>query len=540
MSVMTFAAKNQHEFEKDSDLESVESSSTLEDKPGSIGTFDFYIWSIIPVIGIIFCFIHTEQERFWTWTGDTANEAQSFESKVVVSVISTVISGCVLATLMKTISSISYTIIRHRGAHFAHLVTVIGGHSPGHLPMLITGKRWLSINLIILILIFGAVIKQLTFISMGVSYVSSGNETASFSVRNYSTCEATNITDAVNGYFPILALDALNILRNPNTSYTNEYYDRSIPADMIGESKFQRELPYSNVSCNIVKSQPNFEHSGPMISMIPSLKNPLLALSWAGYISVPYKDKYTYTMPKNYMNCTIYLGHATALTSCNRTLCHTERVSKIIPYDEEQVNGGFVDLLYKMFNITQPSGTVTRNSLMTWVAGGDWTKIYGFEEYISGESKQVITSRLEILGTVAARILCDYNNKDMTIEHPISLTYFQTYFQPFQYYTYHILWKWPFWMLAGFILVLWLASMVSLRITPESRVISVEWLLSQYLMREQLSYVSGSQLVKAHKGSIFKVVDSKEDAEIGSIVISKINPYDSKSRINILHKRRYQ
>ncbi|KAI7886370.1 uncharacterized protein EV154DRAFT_485122 [Mucor mucedo] len=537
---MTFAAEDKHEFEKDSDLESVESSSTLEDKPGSIGTFDFYIWSIIPVIGIIFCFIHTEQERFWTWTGDTANEAQSFESKVVVSVISTVISGCVLATLMKTVSSISYTVIRHQGAHFSHLVTVIGGHSPGHLPMLITGKRWISIILIILILIIGAVIKQLTFISMGVSYVSSGNETASFSVRNYSTCEATNITDAVNGFFPILALDALNSLRNPNTSYTNEYYDRSIPTGLIGESKFQRELPYSNVSCKIVKTQPNFEHSKPMISMVPSSENSLLALSWAGHISIPYQDNYTYIMPENYINCTIDLGHATAVTSCNRTLCHTKRTSKITPYDKEQVNGGFVDLLYKMFNITQPYGTAVRNSLVVWVAGGDWTKIYGTDEYIPGENKQVITSRLEILGTVAARILCDYNNKDRSKEKLVLLTSFQTYFQPFQYYTYHILWKWPFWMLAGFILVLWLASMVSLRITPESRVISVEWLLSQYIMKERLGYVSGSQLVKAHKGSIFQVVDSKEDAEVGSIVISKIDPYGSKSHVRILHKKRYQ
>ncbi|KAI7886368.1 uncharacterized protein EV154DRAFT_485119 [Mucor mucedo] len=539
---MTSVSEDKQDFEKDADLESVESSSTLEDEIGSIGTFDFYIWTIIPAIGIVFCFIHSEQERLWTWKGDTASEAQSLKSKVVVSIISTVISGCVLATLMKTISSISYTVIKYQGAHFPHLVTVIGGHSPGHLPMLIAGKRWLSIILIIMILIIGAVIKQLTFISMGVSYVSSGNETASFSVRNYSTCAATNSSSRIYGLFPTFAMDTFNSIRNPNTSYTNEYYDRSIPAGMIGESIFQRELPYANVSCRLIKYKNNYNRTGPLILGVPSSISPLYDLSWAGSMTMPYQDYYGETLPKNSINCSIYLGHATALTKCNRTLCHTERISNITSYSKEDYNGGFVSLLYKMFNITQPGGSTYRNSLMTWIAGGEWTEIYLTNMFIPGENKQVITSRLEILGTVAARILCDYNNMDVDVDEnpPISYTTIQTYFQPFHYYIYGILWRWPFWMLAGFILVLWLASMVSLRITPESRVISVEWLLSQYLMRERLSYVSGSQLVKAHKGSIFQVVDSKEDAEVGSIVISKIDPYGSKSHVKILHKKRYR
>ncbi|KAI7886371.1 uncharacterized protein EV154DRAFT_574014 [Mucor mucedo] len=539
---MTFAAEDKHEFEKGSDLESVESYFTLEDKPGSIGTFDFYVWSIIPVIGIIFCFLHTEQERFWTWTGDTANEAQSFKSKIVVSLISTVISGCVLATLMKTISSISYTVIRHRGAHFSHLVTVIGGHSPGHLPMLITGKKWSSILLIILILIIGSLIKQLTFMSMGMSYVSSGNETASFSVRNYSTCIATNSSSMIHGVFPTLAMDTFNSIRNPNNSYTNEYYDRSIPAGLIGESIFRRELPYANVSCRLIKYKNNYKRTGPLILGVPSSISPLYELSWAGSMTMPYQDNYGESLPKNSIDCSIHLGHATALTKCNGTLCHTKRVSNITSYSKEDYNGGFVSLLYKMFNITQPEGSIYRNSLMTWIAGGEWTEIYSVEKHIPGENKQVITSRLEILGTVAARILCDYNNMDadVGVVHPIFYTTFQTYFQPFHFYTYRILWRWPFWMLAGFTLVLWLASMVSLRIAPESRVISVEWLLSQYIMKARLSYVSGSQLVKAHKESIFQVVDSKEkDAEIGSIVILKIDPHDCKTRINILHEKSY-
>lgn len=536
---MALVEEEKCDYSKDVDQVSSDSSSAPQDEAGSIGVFDFYIWTAIPAIGIIFCFIHTEQERFWTWEGETASAAQSFQSKVVVSVVSTIIGGCVLATLMKTIASISYTTIRYRGAHFSHLVTIIGGHSPGHIPMLIAGKMWRSIILIVLILIISAVTKQLAVVSMGVEYVSGNAGSNTYATRNYSTCVATNNTGSIGHSFQILALDAFNSLRNPNFTYTNEYYDRSIPANLLGEAEFMREMPYSTVSCELVKAKSTFSRIQPIMTDIPSTINHKYGSPWAGSLTIPYHDDYNADVPKNFVNCSIYLGHATSLTSCNNTYCKTSRITNVTRYEDDTYNGGMLALFEKIIIATQPGGSLYRNLLMTWISGGSLTDLYAGDRYITGESLEVIETRLEILGTVSARILCDFNNADETVDQVLRYTTFQSHLL-YHYFVYHILWKWPFWMLSGFVFVFWFISMVAMRITPESRVISVEWLLSQYILRERLGYLSGGPLVKAHEGSVFQVIDLKADVEVGNIAISEIKSHKYEANINVLHDRNYQ
>ncbi|KAG2213100.1 hypothetical protein INT47_011249 [Mucor saturninus] len=537
---MASIVEKKYDYDKEVDELSTESSSASKEEAGSIGVFDFYIWTIIPAIGILFCFIHTEQERFWKWTGETISDAQSLQSKVVVSVISTVIGGCVVATLMKAIASVSYTMIRYQGANFSHLVAIIGGHSPGQIPMLVAGKRWFSIILIILILIVSAVTKQLAVVSMGVDRISLDIGSSNYAIRNYSTCASTNATDSIGGMFPVLALDAFNSLRNPNTTFTNEIYDRSIPNALLGQSIFERVLPYANVSCKLVKYKEGFSRFNPTLGTIPSSINKKYPSPWAATLSIPYHDDYGMSdIPTNSVNCSIYLGYATALTSCNNTYCDTKKITNIIRYEDDVYNGGLPILFKYMFEAVQRSGSMYRNVLMTWISGGGINDVYRSDRFIDGESLETITSRLENMGTVAARVLCDYNNEDMTEHYDVSYTTFQSRILH-NCYIYHVLWKWPFWVLAGCIFILWLASMVAMRITPESRVISVEWLLSQYVTKDRLGYLSGGQLVKAHEGSIFQVVDLKADAEIGNIAISDARYHKYEANINVVHGRKYQ
>jgi hypothetical protein len=83
--------------------------------------------------------------------------------------------------------------------------------------------------------------------------------------------------------------------------------------------------------------------------------------------------------------------------------------------------------------------------------------------------------------------------------------------------------------------------MAAMRITPESRIISVEWLLSQYIMRNKLGYLSGMSLVGAYKGSIFKVVDQNSDKNIETIVISQMElDKDARKKNAVLQRKQYQ
>ncbi|KAI9349975.1 hypothetical protein BD770DRAFT_394806 [Pilaira anomala] len=499
---------------------------------GIIGQSDFFIWTLIASSGIIFCFIHTEQERLWTWTGETVEEAQSLEAKIVVSIISTLIGSCVIALLMKTIVCISYTLIKYRGAHFSQLVAVIGGHLPSHIPMLISGRGWFSIIIIIFVLIASVVTKQLAVVSMGVAW-SSSNGTESFYTRNYTSCTVISDSSSVQRVLPVLCLDAINSIRNPNVSYTNEFFDRSIPAGLKGTASFYRELPFADVSCKVLPGV--HEHSQIYPSFTRSYDPDQNTTGWQSFMNVSLTGDSDNDEAIEWVDCSISIGHATARTSCKDTLCHTDRVSGITPYGYIR-NSVLTNMLELIFEMVQPSASSGRNIMLTWLLGGEITKFYSIMDGpIPGESIDVIERRIEQLATISGRILCDLNGGRTEID----VTTFESNYEINGRYVYHVLWKWPFWLLVGWILLCWCLCLVLMWITPESRVLSVDWLLNQYIERDRWSYLSGRDLVKTHAGSVFQVVDLYPDNDSGMIAISKKEVHSVTKADRILNKRLY-
>lgn len=67
-------------------------------------------------------------------------------SSTVFEIRNHFIDGNAVATLMKTVACVSFTMIKHRGANFLQFVAIIGGHSPFHLPMLLEGVDLCSFN----------------------------------------------------------------------------------------------------------------------------------------------------------------------------------------------------------------------------------------------------------------------------------------------------------------------------------------------------------------------------------------------------------
>ncbi|KAG2209499.1 hypothetical protein INT47_008343 [Mucor saturninus] len=500
---------------------------------GTIGTFDFYIWTLIPAIGIIFCFIHTEQEHLWNWTGTTAAESQSLQSKIIVSVISTVIGGCVVATLMKAVSAVFFTFMKYQGANFSHFAAVVGGYSPSYLPILFAGRRWFGILLIFVILIISTVTKQLAVVSMGVRVISF-NDTMTSYTRDYKSCVATTALGEIGKMLPLATLDAFNSLRNQNATYTNEYYDKSIPAGLRGESTYVRELPYANVSCSIVPRTANYSSENPMSQNFTAANTLYESISsWHAEIALAMNRDLGENA--SWVACTIDVGHATALTSCKDTLCHTERVSTITLFEKDYPSGIY-DFMSTMFKMTAPGSMVTRNPLLSWILGANITTYVDIREKIPGESLQTIQDRVEIFGTMAGRILCDYNNKELYTD---TVT-FQSNYISSQYYVNRILWKWPFWLLAGFIFVIWILCMMAMWMTPESRIISVEWFISQYISRNRYGYLSGSDLVKTHQKTLLQVVDTSSNENVGNVSVIQTDTYKDIKVQRVRRDKQYQ
>ncbi|KAI7895487.1 uncharacterized protein EV154DRAFT_495091 [Mucor mucedo] len=509
------------------------STDTLQ--AGTIGTLDFYVWTLISAIGIIFCLIHTEQEHFWSWTGATAAESQSLKSKIVVSVMSAVIGGCTIAILIKTISAVSFTLMKYQGANFSHFVSVIGGYSPSCLPLLYAGGRWFGIILVFVILIISTVTRQLAVVSMGVRLVSS-NATMSAYTRDYKSCKAIGFISSIGRNLPSSTLDAFDSLRNQNATYTNEYYDRSIPEGLRGVATFQRELPFANVSCKKVADDVTFSSVAPMR---PYLQNNSASSygysSWTAAITVVLNREQEGGTSPQWVLCTIDIGHATALTTCKDTLCHTERVSTITPFKSVNADSALI-FMTTMFKMVVPGSSVARSPLASWMLGADITGDIGIDEKIPGESLEKVQERVGIFGTVVGRIMCDYNNGE-PYEDTVT---FQSNYIASEYYVYGILWKWPFWLLAGFIFVVWIVCMIALRITPESRLISIEWLLSQYITRNRYGYLSGGSLVEAHQKSLLQVVDENFNDKVGNVAIVQSGTCQDIRNKRVLHNRKYQ
>lgn len=198
-------------------------------------------------------------------------------------------------------------------------------------------------------------------------------------------------------------------------------------------------------------------------------------------------------------------------------------------------------LFLKMtFNMLTPLGwsAGSRNPLAAWLLGGNITNFYRQYTVMPGQTLDLVQSRMNILSTVSARVLCDYNMHD---PHNSTIPITSLYQLP-AYYKYSPQWTWPFWLLAGIIFVLWMVCMWALYATPEARVLSVEWLLSQYIYNNRWTYLSGRQLVVAHQDTVFHVKEGfnpHEQAE--NIIISKSEPSsgDSSSSVRIRHKKQY-
>lgn len=58
-------------------LHSSFSDEKTETTKGYISKFPFITWTLVAIVGIAFCFIHSYQDSFWQWTGDAAADAQS-------------------------------------------------------------------------------------------------------------------------------------------------------------------------------------------------------------------------------------------------------------------------------------------------------------------------------------------------------------------------------------------------------------------------------------------------------------------------------
>lgn len=95
--------KLEKEETQNSDKETHHSDQETIISGGYIGSSDFITWTIVAAIGTLFCFIHAHQENFYKWTAPTSEGALSYQAKVVVSVMSTIIAGCGVTVLVKAI-----------------------------------------------------------------------------------------------------------------------------------------------------------------------------------------------------------------------------------------------------------------------------------------------------------------------------------------------------------------------------------------------------------------------------------------------------
>ncbi|KAI9260084.1 hypothetical protein EDC94DRAFT_611701, partial [Helicostylum pulchrum] len=294
--------------------------------------------------------------------------------------------------------------------------------------MLSAGGGWLSIIATILLLIISAVTKQLAVVSMGVESVNiTGIE--NLYTRNYTTCVPTNFTSDYSRNLHVFSLIALNSIKNGNDSYTDEYYDRSIPLGIKGITSFDRVLPFANVSCKFVPVEKTFDVVSPIMSPIQSTINPIYPDAWSGVMSMVFDPSLDYDKRKA-VNCTIVVGHATANTLCDGS-CSTRRTSDITPYQDTNYGvQNFMQGLFTMF---------TRDA-------------------IPGQTLEKVEERTAILATVIGRIICDRNgNKPYT-----DVTRFDSFYSLRDHYVYRVLWKWPFWIIAALLLISWALCMFTM------------------------------------------------------------------------------
>ncbi|KAF1807529.1 hypothetical protein V8B55DRAFT_1466530 [Mucor lusitanicus] len=491
---------------------------------GHISKTPFFVWTLVAVIGIITCLLHANQASMWQWTGTTTTSAQSLEAKIVISIFSTIIGGCVVALLSKAIAATSFVLLRYRGASFPHLVTLIGGYTTSRFPILAAGGGYISGFLILVILVVSVVTKQLAVVSMGTNAVELKDSGTAY-VRNYSDCEApADIYTISTMYTSVLAQTFSGIL-NPNKSYTSEYYDRAIPPTLKGFSLFERVLPFSEASCEVFNSNTDYYNFGAPYSYT-------MNTTWKASFVIPYDS----SVNNSWANCTVWSGTANAISDCNNTGCLTHRTSDITPFEDN--TGHILSWMWSLFfSVYQPQSSVDNNLIVSWLLGGDVLRNhYSRKTEPRNVPIDYIASRVATLGTVMTRVICDQSplRKDNAPYSPANYTYVTD-----SYYQYQVLWKWPFYLLAGGISVLWLVCMIAMWRAPESRIVSVEWLFSQYLSKNQLAYQSGRQLALAYNGVKYQIIDDNANGQIGNIVISKVGTQEFAKYKRVRHSKQY-
>ncbi|CAO3633570.1 unnamed protein product [Mucor fragilis] len=491
---------------------------------GHISKIPFLTWTLVAVIGIITCLLHANQASMWQWTGITTTSAQSLQAKIVISIFSTIIGACVVALLSKTIAAISFVLLRYRGASFPHLVTLIGGYTTSRLPILAAGGGYISGFLILLVLVVSVVTKQLAVVSMGTNAIDL-KDSGTTSIRNYSDCLApADIYTISTMYTSVLAQTFSGIL-NPNSTYTTEYYDRAIPPVLKGFSLFERVLPYSEASCEVFKSNSDYYNFGTPYSYT-------MNATWQASFVIPYDS----SVNNSWANCTVWSGYANAVSNCNNTGCLTDRTSDITPFENN--TGHILSWMWSLFfSVYQPQSSVDNNLIVSWMLGGDVLRNhYSRKTEPRNVSIDYIASRVATLGTVMTRVICDQSpDRKIGVEYsPANYTYVTE-----SYYQYQVLWKWPFYLLAGGIFLLWLICVLAMWRAPESRIISVEWLFSQYLSKNQLAYQSGRQLALAYKGAKYQIIDDNANGQIGNIIISKVGTQKFAKYKRVRHSKQY-
>ncbi|KAL9541953.1 hypothetical protein MBANPS3_008851 [Mucor bainieri] len=287
----------------------------------------------------------------------------------------------------------------------------------------------------------------------------------------------------------------------PNSSHTSEYYDSCIPSDLVGFSQFERVLPYAETSCVEFTSTETFPISMPLID--------LYLTTWETIITIPLTIE---AVDGRWVNCTVTAGWANATSTCDDTKCETKRTSEnITPFD--MIGMG----ISTFFAMHKPEASTVPNVISTWILGGDILKgYYPSSKYLPAiPTPESIADRLTILGTVLTRATCDVNSPGGYKKSSITSSYIES-----SYYQYRVLWKWPFYVLAGCIFALWLLCIVAMWLAPESRVLNIDWLLNQYISRHHRGYLSGADLLPDHQGVVYQVYDDNAEGDVGNIIIT--------------------
>ncbi|KAL9552799.1 hypothetical protein MBANPS3_003593 [Mucor bainieri] len=506
--------------------DSASKKESAKETAGYISKLPFVTWTLVPIIGIVFCLIHSHQDSLWQWTGDTAADAQSLQAKVVVSLFSAIIGGCVVAILSKAFVSMSFVLLRYRGASFSHLATVIEGYSPSRIPIIAVGGEWASCILIILILAVSVTTKQIAVVSMGVEFVATNNTKVSYT-KNYTNCQATMGASTIITVGPFVVAQTFNAILIPNSSYTSENYDSSIPLGLAGYSEFERVLPFAEASCV------QFNSSTIVVGGVPPVNR---SGTWQADLTLPL----TLSLDDRFVNCTLKVGYANANSTCRDTKCETIRTSQdITPFAEG--GNGLPSYLSLLFNNYAPNTSKNRNPIVAWLLGADI--LSNGDELPVATTAESVANRLAILGTVMARAMCDVNSSGndfegetrILLDSPITSNYIEH-----SYYQYKALWRWPFYVLAGCIFALWMLCMIAMWLAPESRVLSIDWLLNQYISGHHHGYLSGADLLSAHRAVRYQVFDGNANCEVGNIIISPKESYSLAKQDRVIQNKQYQ